>query len=193
MSETNYVSKNFIKFDRKMSFMEMSGDALPIGKIRLGFRNYDKTKEKGSRILQSVDIYLDIDEAMFLSQDIISGKMVLDVRKNQKIAKDEGSYQKPAYSLLGGNTNNGKVTSRQFIIEGATELLFKAMSGPGEVLQNGLIKPSYTGKTAEQLVTISMPVKDLKRFALVLKSVCDAYYALKVNEMIEQATLNPKE
>lgn len=182
MADTNYESKNFIRFDRKMSFMEVAGDALRIDKIRIGFRNYDKTKEKGSRILQSVDIYLDIDEALFLANDIITGKLSSTVRENQKKAQAEGSYQTASYLSLGGNTSNGKVTSRQFVIEGATEILFKAMSGPGEVIQNGLIKPLYNSKTAENSITISMPIKDLKKFGLVTKSVCDAYYAKKVFE-----------
>lgn len=184
MEEKNIISKNFIKFDRKMSFLEISGDALPIGKLRLGFRSYDKAKEKGSRITQTVDIYMDIDEAMYLAQEITSGKLSCVIKKNMEEAKTTNTYQKAAYNLLGGNNNNGKCMSRQLVIEGATNVLFKAMSGPGETIGNGLIKPKYTSQTAEQAITISMPEKDLKKFALVARSVCDAYYQKKMEEIM---------
>lgn len=131
-----------------------------------------------------VDIYMDIDEAMFLAQEITSGKLSCVIKNNMEEAKATGKYQKPAYNLLGGNNNNGKCMSRQLVVEGASNILFKAMSGPGEIIGNGLIKPKYTSQTAEQAITISMPEKDLKKFALVTRSVCDAYYARKLQEII---------
>ena len=194
----------FIKFDRRSGFLEISGDSFGIDKIRLGFRTYDMTKEAGSRIAQSIDIYLDFAEALSLCDDILDpayiekatgklqSRLVRKIADNTQLAQELKKYPEPGFLSMGGTNAkvlgakrksrpDGMSISRQFLIEagGKVPYLFKALMGPGEADAKGLIVPRYNGSNAEAKVTIAMNETDLRKFALVVKAQIEAHFAMQ--------------
>lgn len=192
LSREDYDRLQFAKYPRTDSFLEVCGDSLSFENIRLGFRTYDNSGEAGQKILQSIDIFIDSDELLLLSHDILSGRITKQLAINQQTAKETGDYPEPAYKLVGGTSAkklsdqgksrpDGKSLSRQFTIElGKNGVIFKAVSGAGTQGKNGLIVPAYNGSNPEQKIVITMPAKDMKKFALVSKAAVESFISTKI-------------
>ena len=76
-------------------------EAYGIGKIRIGFRQYDAAAEKGSRTTGQVDFYMEIREFDLLCHNLLSGNIMARLRKGNKID--------PVYK---GSARDGKLYSR---------------------------------------------------------------------------------
>lgn len=157
MFETNGT---IYKIDTKNSFVDIRG-AFTLGddgKVVFQFRTYDKTKAKGNRILAGTDFYMNVDEFAYFCEFLRTGKFQKALKMQKEIADENGTYPKPGYHQLGGSLKNGKWVSRQLKLEGGAggTYFLKALEGPGERTQTGLIAPKYTDKTATVNITIAI-------------------------------------
>lgn len=147
------------RFDGKNSFLEVCL-CLEIEKIRIGFRKYDTSQDKGSKITGLVDIFLSIREAGVLADKIMS-------RELQSTKPDQ--YGVLYNSSLGGGEVNGKTVSRRMKVMTGEKAPFRVMgqSGPGQRMENGLIQP--TGKP-ETNIAILFTADDLIGFGMALQN-----------------------
>lgn len=160
------------------SFCKIKNTALQIGKVLFSFVTTDKD---GKAIKdKSVDIYLEIPNALVLARDIIQG----NVAKRREVEKAKGEqYPKAIWqSTLGGKheeaagRSDGKAISRYFEITPASKGIycFAAKSGPGKTNENGLIVPD--GKPD---VTIYVPVPSEAEMQNFAEAMMAELYAFK--------------
>ena len=156
------LNKQILKLDGKDTFFEIMANAFGIDKVQINFRKYDDSQEKGSKITQSVDIFIDIPEALVLSQDILSGK----IAQLAKTEKAKGAkYPAQIWQTMGGVNaekaktrglrTDGMALSRVLkIVPGLKQpFVFTAESGKGEENDKGLIVPRY-GTTPENRINL---------------------------------------
>jgi hypothetical protein len=180
-----YAKTGFHKFDRGSSFLSITGDYFGIGKLKLAFRTYDAKKAAGDRITQSIDISLNITEALKLAYKLSNNIIQHDLSMKKKKAKECGTYPLPGYDHIGGtkkekaNREDGKALARVFHIEAGTgdvDIYFKAFSGPGTTEAKGGIMPAFKLSEAEQQIIISMSYDEVLEFAGVVEAACYSYY-----------------
>lgn len=180
----DYASRNpqqLVKVSGKDTFVEIMNDAFGIGKVVINFAKYNEKAQAGSKITDQVNIYMDLDEALVLCHDIVSGK----IAALAKIEKDKGKkYPDAIFTKLGGTSArslaskgksrpDGMSESRQFKIQpGArADFMLVGEKGKGEENATGLIVP----KGSETKVMVPFSSDDLKKLALVLQSNIQAY------------------
>lgn len=196
-------NQNQIKrVDGKNCFVEALNDSFNIGKVLLNFKEYDESKQKGEKFTKEVSIYIDIDEFLLLSNDILSGK----IYKLAEAEKAKGEkYPKEIYADMGGvsskgivrqdenrakkgrktltemyNIPTGKCLSRQFKIFPGLKYPFMLIAecGIGEESDTGLIVPKY-GNKPEQKIMIPFSADALKKFVLIIQTHINAYLSSK--------------
>lgn len=180
----DYAKQNpqqLVKVSGKDTFVEVMNDAFGIGKVVINFAKYNDKAVAGSRITDQVGIYMNIDEALVLCHDILSGK----IAQLAKIEKDKGAKYPPAiFTKLGGTSAkslaskgksrpDGASESRQFKIQPGSRVDFMLVGekGKGEENATGLIVP----KSSETKVMVPFSADDLKKLALVLQSNIQAF------------------
>lgn len=182
--------------DGKDCFVEVTSDACAIGKFKFTFKSYDASKPVGQRSKATIQMYLDIADALLLSANILSGKyskMVADEKRKyeEAKAKSETYFQAPVFVRMGGVSASklkiqGKERpdkmslSRQIKLVGGMKALFviQAEQGPGEENDKGLIVPRYGPKynsRPEQYVMVPLDEDGAKRMALMIQLYANAY------------------
>lgn len=186
MARTDKNPDQIIRIDGKNVFVEVMRGGFDIGKVHFNFIEYDDTQAQGSRIKKSLPIYLDIEKAMVLIHDTLSGRMTALAKRANETAKAQGyKFAKEIYSELGGvsarklkergkERPDGMSLSRQFKITPGAKMpwILSAEYGPGREDQKGLIVPQ--GKP-EEIVRVPLSDEDFKKLMLVLKSHIDAF------------------
>lgn len=183
----NYAAHNpqqLIKISGKNTFVEVMNTAFGIGKVIFNFAKYDDKREVGQRMTDNVTVYLDIDKALVLIQDIKSGR----IPKLAQTEKAKSQYPKAVYTDLGGTSakalaakgksrEDGMSESRQLkLVPGKkADFMICAERGAGEENQTGLIVP----RKVETNIMVPMSGEDLKRLALVLEMNIHAYTAAR--------------
>jgi len=190
-------SNQIIRFDGLNVFMEVLSSAFPIGKVQINFCSYD---EKTHKQKNKLEIYLDMDRAMVLADDILSGRLDETI-KNAKATKTfEGrpvSNYTSYFVDMGGIVfnRNGKLDearfnkyktsydwivkdkaiSRQLKLQESTKYkyMLRAEYGLGNVNQTGLIVPEGNAKA---YVQVPLTAENSYAFALAIKTHINAYW-----------------
>ena len=179
----NIVEEPIMEFFNKNSFMKVKPDGFRIGRLLLSFGNMDDYKKlvPGSNI----DYWLDFKkgDAYNLMQDIISGKLAVEVKKEKKdrlAANPNAKYAQPVRSYQGGVSaqkakdknlrTDGAAQAKILKIQGGLKqpVLISVEEGPGRETEQGLIVPTYNGKP-EQIVRVTLTWDDLKAMALAVQ------------------------
>lgn len=180
----DYANKNpqqLIKLSGKDTFVEVMNNPFEIGKILLNFAKYNDNAKAGEKITDNIQIYMDLEEALVLAHDIVSGK----IPQLAKIEKDKGSkYPKEVYKKQGGTSAarlkasgkerpDGMAESRVLKIGpgGKVDFMLTAEKGKGEENQTGLI----VQKSTESTVRVPVSADDLKKLAIVIQTNIQAY------------------
>jgi len=201
--------------DGKDCFVEVTSDACAIGKFKFTFKSYDASKPVGQRSKATIQMYLDIADALLLSANILSGKYIKFIADEKKKyeeakAKNETYFQQPCFVRMGGVSAQklklqGKERpdkmslSRQIKMMGGMKALFviQAEQGPGEESDKGLIVPRYgskQGTKAEQMILVPLDEDNAKKMALMIQLFANAYacaqysaLAMPVSKAVEPA------
>lgn len=187
----NIVEDPIMEFFNKNSFMKVKPDGFRIGRLLLSFGNMDNNKKlvPGSNI----DYWLDFKkgDAFNLMQDIISGKLAVEVKKEKKdrlTANPNAKYAQPVRSYQGGVSaqkakdknlrTDGAAQAKILKIQGGLKqpVLISVEEGPGRETEQGLIVPTYNGKP-EQIVRVTLTWDDLKAMALAVQMHYNAFLA----------------
>lgn len=187
----NIVEDPIMEFFNKNSFMKVKPDGFRIGRLLLSFGNMDDNKKlvPGSNI----DYWLDFKkgDAFNLMQDIISGKLAVEVKKEKKdrlTANPNAKYAQPVRSYQGGVSaqkakdknlrTDGAAQAKILKIQGGLKqpVLISVEEGPGRETEQGLIVPTYNGKP-EQIVRVTLTWDDLKAMALAVQMHYNAFLA----------------
>lgn len=187
----NIVEDPIMEFFNKNSFMKVKPDGFRIGRLLLSFGNMDDNKKlvPGSNI----DYWLDFKkgDAFNLMQDIISGKLAVEVKKEKKdrlTANPNAKYAQPVRSYQGGVSaqkakdknlrSDGAAQAKILKIQGGLKqpVLISVEEGPGRETEQGLIVPTYNGKP-EQIVRVTLTWDDLKAMALAVQMHYNAFLA----------------
>lgn len=154
----------FVKKTDK-NLIEIVG-AFDISKIKIGFRTYDNTNAKGSKLNNKVDFYMDIAEFELLCHNLLSGITVKDIHSGKKF--------NPIYK---GSKRNEEIKSRILLFNKSNNgLFFNAYEGPGKITDTGAVMPTYKTNDAENKASIQLNFEEIKMFALQGKRACDHYY-----------------
>lgn len=173
--------QQLIKLSGKDTFVEVLNNPFEIGKIVFGFAKYNEKAEPGKRITDNIQMYMDLDEALVFSHDIISGK----IPQLAKIEKDKGKpFPNEVYKKQGGtsaarlkasgNERADKAPESRVLKLGPgakSDFVLTAEKGKGEESNTGLI----IQKKVETTLRVPITADDLKRLALVIQSHIQAY------------------
>ena len=143
------VSNQIYRIDSKSSFMDLR-EAFAIGKIHFQLIKYNDKAEKGKKITNSADFFMDINDAAYFAELCKSGRLVNKIRTLIKMNKPGLAIHKYA----GKKVKDNEYISRQFRVEGNDEnkYFFKIILMPGSVTSTGAILPQKNGKIIEQVV-----------------------------------------
>lgn len=175
------LQKQIIRFDGNDTFFEVMANAFNIGKVQINFRKYDQTKSKGDKITQQVNCYVNIEDILVLTQDILSGK----INKLAEAEKAKGStYPAPVWQSMGGISALKAEREDEMALSRVLKLapgsskpfVLTAESGKGEQNQQGLIVPRF-GTKPENRIIVALTNEQLKQFALIINMHLTAYYS----------------
>lgn len=178
----NFRNAQIFRADGKGVFMEVLNSAFRIGKVQINFIQYDTGTNKQQK---RIDTFLDVDDALLLCQDILTGKMSGLSKKAKDLATEKGyKYASYIYQKQGGvhattlakrnqTRADGKALGREFkITPGSSQpWILSAEQGPGKELEKGLIKM----EKSEEIIRVPLDDDGLKKFALVLKAHIEGY------------------
>ncbi|EGT3642176.1 TPA: hypothetical protein UL242_002518 [Clostridioides difficile] len=191
--EKKFLRHQIIRIDGSNVFFEVLSNAFPIGKVQINFRKYDKNANKGEKFTQQVDIFINIENALVLCQDILSGKIEKLAVLSEKEAKQKDSkYPQPIWKNLGGTSvkklkeqnkerKDGYALSRMLKLSpGKIGFLFTAEEGKGEETDTGLITPRYN-QNPDSRILVPLNSEQLKTLALMIKIHIESYLTIKYN------------
>lgn len=174
-----------VRYDGTKVFAELMCNGIAIDRVEINFCQYDKTAEKGSRMGNTVRIFLEMSKAAVLAEEILSGRLAKKAKVSREKAAAKGSnYPDAVYGVMGGSKadkvkrEDGKAESRQFKIFPGNKLpwILMAEKGPGHENDKGLIVPDYTtGRGTDAVIRIPMTDESLYGFALHLKSLFELW------------------
>lgn len=185
------VSLNqIIRFDGRNVFVEVMDSAFEIGKIMLGFKEYDVTKEKGNRFTNEVTIYMDITEFETLAHDIKLRFIDRDAARAREAQKAGGyKFCKEVYMDMGGTTleklakrkqsrPDNKDESRVLKITPGDKMpwILSAEKGAGKRTETGLIAPD--GKP-DVIIRVPFSDKDFRKFAIIVDNEIQAWRVME--------------
>lgn len=181
------------KIYRKMGsgkLMEILADGFPIKKVKFNFVSFDVSKPEGSRSLDTIAFWLDFEDALRLSNDILSGRYAKifyeDIKKAEKDKKEGREHPQCTPFVKLGGTNaetlrqrnqerpDNKALSRVIKLTKGKLYLLTATTGPGRVGDKGQITPD--GKP-EKTIMIGLSDDELKEMALMIRMHLYAYTA----------------
>lgn len=169
---TKILNKQIIRLDGNNKFLEVMGNAFGIDKVQINFREYDKTKSKGNRVVAQVDCYVNIADALVLCQEIISGKMKALVETKNPAWKSQGGIKAEK-----AKREDGMALARVIKLSKSNKGFFlTGECGAGEEDEKGLIVPKY-GANPEQKVSIALDDNQIKQLALTLQMHIGAYFS----------------
>lgn len=175
----------FYKKQSKTSLLELV-EAFDIDKVKIGFRMFDQSREKGDRTTKSVDFYMNPLDFEQLCRDILSGNIPDAIAVSAKNAAANGKYPAPVREYEGGSKTTMKARILQVSPGKSTFAVLTAMEGPGKVNDTtGGITPAYKYNEAEAKINIGLGgatnaktagKNELKQFAIAGLRAVDYYY-----------------
>ena len=165
------------KFDTAKAFVEIN-EAFGIDRIRLGFRQYDKTAETGSRVTISIDFFLSPRAALEFAEYILSG--IVKAKKQKWDANNARNDNEVFYQTLpGGFDKDGKTMYRIVkVLPGKYGYRLMANQCEGKRDSKGLIQPMPGAKSS--YVAIPMDGMTLAMFARALERAVRSYDMYKL-------------
>jgi len=187
-----------IRKDARNCFVESKNDCFNLGKAHLEFASYDMAKDKGSRFVGHVHIYIDMAEFLELCNEALSGwlhtqmnrvkQLMSESEKNPADANLKKQINAPLYETMGGTPANklkeprsdgmGQSRTMRLFVGQKRDYLLRAESGPGQADEKGLIVPKYGGKP-EQQVSVALGWRDLNQLLLMTKAHYDAWLTVQ--------------
>lgn len=148
--------------------LELKNSFFKANKLTIGLQKFDNNHKQTAYVCQ----YMDIDKALTLADDILTGR--LNVLAN-KAAQSSAPVQ--VYKSQGGQAKSkradGKPLYREFGIAKGKLWMFSGSEGPGK------INPSTRGIVSdgkpETVVTVGASPDTLRAFALMIKTEYQAY------------------
>lgn len=117
--------------EEKGSFLKLKNGAFPIGKVKFCFGNTGAHKT----LADSVDIYMDFEEALGFAEQIFNGRV------EGLLLKGQTGYS----ASIGGGESGGKVIQRSFCVEKAMKETYAACitaySQPAKAQGKGIFAP----------------------------------------------------
>lgn len=161
------------RWDAKNSFVEVV--AVPnIDKIRIGFRQYDKTQAEGERVSFCIDYYMKNTVANAFSQIILSGAVKSRKTKWEQEGCPDENKTNFFEATPGGTEINGETVWRVVrILPGRTGYRIAGFQAPGKRDEKGLITPAGTPR----FVAVPLSPIDLCSFAKAVER------AVSINDM----------
>ena len=179
MANNNFMDCEFFELNGKDTFMKIKGNAFGIGKVQFAFVKFDKATNK---LLESMEVYMDMDDALVLAADILSGR-IATLAQAEKAKGDK--YPAAVWSSPLGGVNeekakekygrtDGKAISRVFTISpgSAQPFIFTSIMRPGHTNDMGAIVPE--GKPELQ-IRVPGDAQSLKKMAVAVQSYINAY------------------
>ena len=159
--ENNVIYETF----GKQSRFELK-NALSIGKFVIALQKLDENNHQTA----FVQAYLNVDEALVMANDILSGKYVRDAAK-------AGGEICEVFKSLGGSTRDGEIVYRDLTLSKGRLWMFKAQECPGKKTETGGYAP--TGK-ATTSVSVGIMDTTIKAIALMIQAEYTAYRTLQI-------------
>jgi len=181
------LQRDFYEIQGKSSFCKFKANAFEIDKLLVDFVAWNATTGKA---MKTVSYYIDIDKALILANDILTGRIdALLTKSKEDFANSSGSSKriKPVWEQLGGNNEevakakgirtDGKAQSRSVSITAGEKAYctLSAQSGPGNTNERGLIVPEYAN--SETFIVVGANAELLKGMALKIQSEWAAFLA----------------
>lgn len=187
-----YATQIF-RVDGKNTFLEALNVAFPIKKLQINFIEYDPAQN--NKQTKKLDIYMDILQAVALSERILSGEFASMVEKAKAANKFAGSPITPYTSFftdMGGISEEkvaknfdslkerypflqkGQAISRQLKIQTGSKYpwVLRAEYGPGQSSDKGLIVPQGN---APIFINIPIDSDSFFKMAVAIKYSYQAY------------------
>ena len=170
------LNKTIFEINGMNTFVKAKTNAFGINKLLLSFVCYDKNSNK---LLNNVDIFMNIPDALLLANDILSGKIYkLAAKEKAKGAQ----YPEAVWTSPFGGTpeakakrEDGKAISRYWSIKPGTKkpFILNACQGPGHTTGKGLIAPE-SGRPEVNII-VPCSTDDLKKLALMIQIEIQSY------------------
>lgn len=179
------LDNEFFELDSQDTFLKLKANSFGIGKVQFAFVKFDKVTNK---LLDNMDVYLSLDEAMLLAHSILSGDIIKAAEKEkERCAQNNIQYPSSIWkSPLGGISedkakarglrNDGKAISRMFTLSPGSRqpYIFTAEQRPGTTDTRGLIVPDSNGR-AEKIIRVPASQESLQKLALSIQTNINAY------------------
>ena len=175
-----------IRIDGKNCFMEALRNAFPIGKIQINFFQYDTTKEKGNKMTNEINIYLDFKDFDTIYYEIMHSGATIKNMNAMAMNPSLKEYEKQIILHRGGSTNSenpNEINARQLkIFKGRTKpVVLRAEIGKGQKNKQG----GYTMiGSPERYVDIGMDYHDLEKLLSEIHRALAAYEVEKTMQPI---------
>ena len=163
------------------------------GKVTFLFGKYDLTKAKGERLIEHIKIWLSIDEASYLSEILLSNKII---SLNRLVEKGVIPY-KP-YFHSGGGVKNGETYARQLYIDLVKDekskyfLTLSGIEGPGIKSSKGLFTLDKARKNERKTFKFPLTYEDSVNLGLKLKRAVSMFDYLILNKNLDKYIENLK-
>lgn len=181
--EENRSKYQIIRKDAAGCFVESLWDYFCYGQIHLGFYTYNKKLQKGKRITNQVQIFLNEGEFLDLVRKLESGELATSIHRCQNAEQSSieewiGGTSAEKLKASGNARPDGMSLSRiaKLIPANNGGVLFVADSGPGEKSGTGIIIPRY-GNKPENHVAVKMGFNAFSELVLVTKAHYEAWLA----------------
>lgn len=147
-------------------------------KVTLDAIGIDQVKFTLSGKSQNVTLYLGINKAQVLAQDLLSGKIL----KQKAIALSEKDLH-TVYVTYGGGRHGSSITCRTFeiVVDSEGRHAIHGAVGEGELTGDGRIAPK--GKPSKSLY-VAMEAEELKELGYVLRGIAQAWTTQKFGALI---------
>lgn len=137
-----------------------------VGKICFEFGKYTSASEK--KLKDTVKYYMSIEDAALFAELLKTGKMVVRCKK----AKESNPYGS-GFSDMAGTTTSKQLKIQQGDKE--DKFFIKALEGPGEKNDKGLMVPKYNDKTATKSIAITVSIDQLMKIGLAIERAIRIY------------------
>lgn len=171
------------------TMLKFKGNAFDIDKLLLSFVEFVPHSFKA---VQSIDVFLDISEALCFCQDILSGKIPkLALTEVERCKKEKIQYPNEVYTSPLGGVNEEKAKKRGLRTDGkAISRLFKLSPGSkADFLFTAEQRAGHTDPKKKKLIVPEGPIeqvirvgctkRELKAIALSIQMHIEAYTTSK--------------
>lgn len=158
------VSSGFLNIKQAFVFSTPDGQGGYIndvvGKICFEFGKYNSPNDK--KLKDTIKYFMSIEDAALLAELLKTGKIVSRCVR----AKERNPYE------AGFTDMAGVTTSKQMKIQQGdtdTKFFIKALEGPGEKTEKGLMAPKYNDQTADKKIIIAVSVDQMMKIGLAIE------------------------